>query len=150
MKCSRTLLQTDVRDMGRQLAATLLSPFLNTGVIFACLQSAGISPCCNEAWNIRVMTSDNSVANSFNNPVGMWSEPSALWGHPLFVDSKGVHVREQALPINGMLVKVSLRENTAELGQPQVQKLCFRVAMSNTTLLQWCNTAAFTFYLFNE
>ena len=80
MKCSRTLLQTDVRDMGRQLAATLRSPFLNTGVIFACLQLAGISPCCNEAWNIRVMTGDNSVANSFKNPVGMWSGPSALWG----------------------------------------------------------------------
>ena len=64
------------------------------------------SPCCNEARNIRVMAGANSVANSFNNLMGMWSGPSALWGfNPcssfltpslLTVINKGVDLREQA------------------------------------------------------
>ena len=44
------------------------------------VQSSGTSPCCKEAWNIRVIASESLAANPFRNLAGIRSGPSTLWG----------------------------------------------------------------------
>ena len=43
-----------------------LSPFLNTGVILAFVQSYGRHPGLNDVWNMRVKPGTSSVAHSFS------------------------------------------------------------------------------------
>ena len=93
------------------------SPFLNTGVKFAFLQSSGTPLVA-----IRVMASANSVANSFKNLVGMRSGPSALLGSnprfnpcsnfpiPSLLTVKVGMSGNKLLPIDGRLVEVSLEK----------------------------------------
>ena len=46
---------TDVKETGRQFSAACLSPFLNTGAIFASVQSLGNSPLSRDFWQMMVM-----------------------------------------------------------------------------------------------
>ena len=63
--CFSNLQGTQVKETGRYLQASDLSPFLNKGIMFASVHSLGIPPESIDCWNRCVKMGPNSVANSF-------------------------------------------------------------------------------------
>ena len=64
MICSRTLHRMHVREIGRQFAASDLSPFLKIGVTLALHQSAGSLPVCNDLLKITLIIGASSTLSS--------------------------------------------------------------------------------------
>ena len=60
--CSGNLQGTQVKETGRQLQASDLSPFSNKGLMFASVHSLGISPESIDCWNRCAKMGPYSVA----------------------------------------------------------------------------------------
>ena len=63
--CSSNLQATQVKETGRLLQASDLSPFLNKGLMFASVHSLGISPESIDCWNRCAKIGPNFDASSF-------------------------------------------------------------------------------------
>ena len=62
-----------------EFSAACLSPFLNTGAIFASVQSFGNSPLSRDFWKMMVMIGARLSAHWLRTWLGILSGPWALW-----------------------------------------------------------------------
>ena len=92
MICSRRLHVTEVNETGLYFSAMCLSPFLNTGVMLAFVQSCDRHPELNEVWNMRVKPVSSSVAHSLRKRHWSWRFGAVdlfkQAGHTIFINAK--------------------------------------------------------------